>query len=75
MEVTVEVFRKWVVELEDKVSDSRGQGHSVWVFPAPICAVRYIKDARYLEGEKEGTESRGLEARKPHVQLGASRTV
>lgn len=39
VEATVQTFWKCEVELEGKVSDSSNQEYSVWVVPAPFCAV------------------------------------
>lgn len=67
MEVTAESFRRWAVELNENVSDNEGQKHSVWVVPSPFCAMRYINDPRYLEGDEE-VESGGGSPRAANVQ-------
>lgn len=74
MEVTAETFRKCAVQLEEKVADSKVQEHCVWVVPAPFCAMWYISDPQYLEGDKEGTESGGERARKANVGFKSSKT-
>lgn len=42
-----------MVELEGEVSDSKGEKNFVWVAPASFCALRYVKDSRYRDGDKE----------------------
>lgn len=59
------------MELEGLDSDSRGQVNSVWNVPAPFCAMRFINDQRYSEGDWKRPESGGLGAKKPNVQFRA----
>lgn len=63
------------MELERRLSDSKGQMFTVWVASAPICAMQYIDDSWYLQGDRKGAEIRGIEARKTNVQLTFSRTM
>lgn len=58
-----------------KGSDSRGRKYSVWVMTAPLCAMQYIGDPWYLQGDREGTETGGIGAKKPNGQLRPSKTV
>lgn len=74
MEVTAESFRKWALDLNEKVSDSKGQTHSVWVVPAPFCAMRYINDPRYLQGDKAKLETRRVSPRRANVEFKAAST-
>lgn len=48
MEITAELSRRWVLEKRDARTDSREQKHQMRVVSAPVCAVRYINDLRYL---------------------------
>lgn len=75
MELTAEIFENWAVELEGKVSGSRGEKSLVWVILAPFCAMWYNIYPQYLKGDKEGTSSKGMGARKPNEQFTSSRTV
>ena len=47
LEFDVNDFEKWAVELNRKTET----GQTVWIFPAPFCAMRMINDARYREDE------------------------
>lgn len=51
MKVTTETFRKLRKELPVSVVSKDEIEYSVWTVPAPLCAVRYINDARYLPEE------------------------
>lgn len=55
------------MELDKKVFDSKGQEHSVRIVPASICAMRKLNDPRSLEGDRKGTKSEGVGARKANV--------
>lgn len=48
MEAMVKSFRKETLELEEKISDSRSQEHSVWVAPAALYIMRYTHVRLYL---------------------------
>lgn len=69
LEATLESLRKWPVELEKKVSDSKCQECSFRVAPAPFCVMQYISVPRCLEGNKEGTENGRVEARKTKLAV------
>lgn len=75
MEVTAQWFRKWAAKLKGKSYHSKGQKYFVWDAAVSFCAVPHINDPWYLEKDREGTKSEGIEARKQNVQLRASRIV
>lgn len=56
MEVKAKKFQKCVVELEGKVSDSKGQEYFVRVLSAVYCTMRYIIVPRYPAKTKEEAE-------------------
>lgn len=69
MQVTAESFWNSAGELEEQVSNSKGQE---WVFgavPASSCAMGFISDPPYVEGNRAVTESRRIRAREANVQL------
>lgn len=51
MEVAAKVFQKQAVNLERTVSNSEGQGYSVWAVPAPLSAKKRVKDPCHLVGD------------------------
>lgn len=59
------------MELEKKVSESKGRKYIVSVVLAPFCAMQCTKSPRYLEGVKKETESSGIGAGKPNVRFRA----
>lgn len=75
MKFTANLFRKWSVKLDWKVSDSKSQTFSVWHTSIPFCAMPYISDPRYPGRNREGAGSRRPGARKSGVQCRASRTM
>lgn len=52
MAVSVETFEKWVLEVPKRVKDRNKIERSVWIVPHPFCAKRYLKDERYLPGDR-----------------------
>lgn len=75
MQATVEWFRKSMVKRERKVSNRRDRDHSDLLTLESSCAVRYNKDSRNPEGDQQGTEIGGSEARRRNVMFRASSTV
>lgn len=59
-QVTADIFKMWGNELAERMTDSDGNEHKVWIVPAPFCAMQYVNDARYLPGNAT-TESKSLE--------------
>lgn len=58
-----------------KFFDRKGHKYSIWVVPALFCAVQYINDQKHLQKNREETENRGTEARKPNLQFKSSKTM
>lgn len=56
---TAKPFSRWVLNLSDLDSDSKGQKHPVCVFPSSFCAMSYISDKKSLRCER--TERRFLD--------------
>lgn len=75
VEATVEAFQKCAVELVGKVSSSRSQEYYFCVVVGSFCAIRCVKDPLFLEGKREGAESGGIDAKKPNMQVRASKRV
>lgn len=66
-EVTTQSFWKCAVEREGEAFHSKGQECFVWVVPALFRVMRYMKDSPYQERDREESDSRGIQARKPNV--------
>ena len=47
LQFEVKEFVKWALQLKTTAPN----GESVWIFPAPFCAMKMINDARYREDE------------------------
>lgn len=48
MKLTKELFVKWVNRLSEKLSHKNMEKHDEWLLPAPVCAMRYVNDERFL---------------------------
>lgn len=62
-------------EYEMGVSDIEDQECSVSTVLAPFSAMRYINDARYLEGDKEESGTGRIEVWKQNMEFRVSMTV
>lgn len=74
LQVKAESFRRWSVRLDNKVCDKDERSHSVWVVPALYCAMRYIKNPRYLPGDKCKLDVRRIIPRTANVHFKAGST-
>lgn len=63
------------MELKRNVFDSRPQEYFVCVLLASFCAMKYINDVLYLEGERRKTKGRRVGAKNPSVQCRDSRKL
>lgn len=52
IKITRETIQKWVSHLHEKVENRDTVEHDASIVPAPFCAMRYIKDDRYLPGDE-----------------------
>lgn len=72
MKTTAETFCKWVLELSDADSVSKSQRHQKCAVPASFCAMRYIKDRRYLTGDENSMQTWRLRPKEANVELRAA---
>lgn len=74
MQVRVETFQKWVIELPERVTDKKGIERKVWRLKALFCAMQYINDASYFLGDNT-LEIEGVnKPRENNVQVLQSRS-
>lgn len=75
LEATAQSFWKYAVEVENKLSESRGQKCFLWVVSAPSCAIKHNNDRRCEKRDRAEIESERIAAGNPNVQFTASTTV
>lgn len=49
--VTAETFQKWSNNVAESVVNNDGAEQEVLKLPALFCAIRYINDAKYFQGD------------------------
>lgn len=52
MKVVTERILKWANQLPGTATDKNMQQHTAWIVPAPLYAMHYVNDARYLPGDE-----------------------
>ena len=62
LQFEVKDFVKWALQLKTTAPN----GESVWIFPAPFCAMKMINDARYREDEVGRPTREEIEANPYH---------
>lgn len=58
MGVTVEAFFTWASRIPEMATDKEGKERPVWIVAALFCAMRYVKDGRYLPGDTSSQSER-----------------
>ena len=53
MSVSSQEFTKWALQIDFTFVDADNRQHTAYICPGPMCTMRYINDARYLEGDAD----------------------
>jgi len=53
MAVSTDDYLKWALRVALQFRDSQDKMHVGYICPGPFCAMRYINDSRYTEGDNE----------------------
>lgn len=75
IQVTTELFCRWVPRKNDATTDNQEQRHQLGVSPAPFCTMRYINHPRHLPGVDASTDTRKLRPRQATVEFGAAVSI